>query len=72
MLHHQAVNDDQRHGDDRSRARPRRQINDRREEIADRDALQHAGNANRGKLKVRKAGEKFAEQKNDYRADRRS
>ena len=57
VQHQHVIDDQQQHRDDRSRARARRQVNQSRKEIADRDALQHSGNANRRKMKIRKACE---------------
>src|SRR5258707_1006644 len=68
VLHQNEVSDEQSQCDDRLRAQSRFDENDRREEVADGDALQHAGNPNRREMKVRKTGEKLAQQKNDNRA----
>src|SRR5260370_17861476 len=68
VLHHDEVNDQQRQRDDRLRARSGFDKDDRRKEVTNRDALQHAGNAHRREMKVRKAGEKLSEQKDDGRA----
>src|SRR5713101_5731647 len=68
MHHQQPVNNEQNHRNDRQCPRPGGQENNRREEVADGDALQHAGNANRREMKVREAGEKLAQQKDDNRA----
>src|SRR5260370_3727893 len=68
VLHHDEVNDQQSQRDDRLRARSGFDKDDRREEVTDRDALQHAGNAHRREMKVRKAGEEFSEQEDNHRA----
>jgi len=68
VFHQQRINDQQSDRDDGLRAWSGLDENKRCKEIADGDSLQHAGNANRGEMKVGKAGEKFAEQKDDSRA----
>src|ERR1051325_12025706 len=60
------VDDQQCDGDDRLCPHFGNQVNQSREEVANRDSLEYAGNANRRKMKVRKARQKFAEQKNDH------
>src|SRR6266851_1936064 len=68
VLHHDEVNDQQSQRDDRLRARPGFDENDRCKEVTNRNALQHPGNAHRREMKVRKAGEKFSEQEDHDRA----
>src|SRR6266480_2579538 len=68
VLHQNEINNQKSKSDNCLRARPGPNENHRREEVADGYALQHAGNANRREMKVRKAREKFSEQENDDRA----
>src|SRR5690349_24559277 len=60
------VDDQQCDRDDRLCSRLGDEVNQSREEVANRDSLEYPGNANRRKMKVRKARQKFAEQKNDH------
>src|SRR5260370_2665748 len=68
VVHQNEIDNEKSKSDDRLRARPGLNENDRREEVTNRYALQHAGNTNRREIKVRKAGEEFSEQKDDGRA----
>src|SRR6266480_3994490 len=68
VLHQNEINNDKSKSDHCLSARPGLNKNDRRKEVTDGDSLQHAGNANRREMKVRKAREEFSEQKDDDRA----
>src|SRR5713101_981509 len=68
VLHQNEIDNEKSKSDDRLRARPGFNENDRREEVTNRYALQHARNPNRREMKVRKAGEEFSEQEDNHRA----
>ena len=53
--------------DDDLRPDFRVQENDRRKQITDRDALQHAGYADRRELEIGKTGEKYSQREDDQR-----
>ena len=63
--HHDAVNNEQCYGNQKLCPDLRRQKDQRRYQVTDRDPLQHAGDADGSELKIWKAVEKQSEAKND-------